>query len=215
MSNPITTIAIGIGEFILLSLLTVVPPLFVAIDAIIIGDGVSEISLTEFAQEILILASALLFVYGAWRHPASRGFFVLGSGVFFCMLIRELDGFLDQIYKGFWVWPGMVVITFSSFYAITFCRHKIVAPTSAFIDTKPYFHMVFGLIVVLVFSRIFGSGTLLLKHLNISDYNHVFKSAIQEGLELFGYLFITYGSFLLIRRKRTGVTTPEKTHVDD
>jgi len=28
-------------------------------------------------------------------------------------------------------------------------------------------------------------------------YNHVFKSALQEDLELYGYLFIAYGTFKL------------------
>jgi len=28
-------------------------------------------------------------------------------------------------------------------------------------------------------------------------YSHIFKSALQEGLELYGYLFIAYGVFRL------------------
>jgi len=36
-----------------------------------------------------------------------------------------------------------------------------------------------------------------------SDYEQIFKEALQEGLELFGYVFIAYGSVRFARRSRT------------
>jgi hypothetical protein len=41
---------------------------------------------------------------------------------------------------------------------------------------------------------VFGNGSLLWSHVMNSDYEQIFKDALQEGLELFGYVFIAYGS---------------------
>lgn len=202
MTKPVATIARGIGEVLFLALLTLVAPLFVAIDVVVFGNAVGEISLTEIAQETLLLTSALIFWHSAWRCVESRGLLILVAGFFGCMLVRELDFLFNNVWHGFWVWPAIFVATASIMYARMCCRGTVCGPMSAFIDTKPYFHIVFGLLVVLVFSRVFGSGNLLWKHL-VSDYSHVYQDALQEGLELFGYVFIAYGSCLFFWRKKT------------
>lgn len=194
----------GINEFILLALLSALPPLAVYLDIVMIGHGVPEASVTEFIQETLILASAMAFWACAWRNPGARGFLVLVAGFFSCMLIRELEGLLDAIWKGFWVWPAFLVAAGSVSYVLFCCRDRVVQAMSDFIETKPYFYLFFGLLVILVFSRVFGSGTLLWEHL-VADYTHAYKSALQEGLELFGYLFVAYGSWLFYQSSRVVV----------
>ncbi|MCK9563097.1 MAG: hypothetical protein M0R02_10320 [Bacteroidales bacterium] len=202
MKKPHTRIVRAVGEFLLLTLFALIPPLFVFIDSVVIGHGVTEDSLTEYAQETLLLVSALLFWHGARRHPDSRGFLLLVAGFFGCALIRELDSYLDFISHGFWVWPANLLALATISYVALRCKDTVLEPMAAFIDTKPYFYMVFGLLVVFVFSRLFGSGTLLWDHLLGDNYTHSFKSGVQEGLELFGYIFIGYSAYLYIWRAK-------------
>lgn len=203
MTNPLRTIIIGVGEFLLLAIFALIAPLFVFLDVAVLGVGVTEYSVTEMSQSALLLASASAFWWLAWRHSQSRGFFMLVAGFFSCMLIRELDAFLDYISHGFWLWPALVVALGTIGFVAVYCQDRVVEPMASFIDTKPCLHIEFGLIVVLVFSRIFGSGKLVWKLVLSEGYINMAKSAIQEGIELFGYLFIAYGAYLLLRKKRS------------
>ncbi len=202
MNRTITIIARGLCEFFFLALVSLVPALFAFIDIVFLGDGVSELSLTEITQETLLFVSALLIGHSAWRHADSRGFLMLMAGFFACMLVRELDGLLDNIWHGFWFWPAFLLAIATITYVMIYCRDTILEPMANFIDSKAFFYIMFGLIVVLVFSRVFGSGAILWKSLMGPDYNPVLKSTLQEGLELFGYIFIAYGSYLFIRHKK-------------
>jgi len=199
-------VARGFGEFFLLALLSLVAPLCVYIDLVVLGHEVSpdaELRLTELGQEILLLVSALCMAGAAWRRPRERGFLVLVVGLFGCMLIRELDVVLDAVWHGFWFWPALLVAAGTIAYAATLGRGTVLAPMADFFDTRAGSHILFGLVVVLVFSRVFGSGSLLWSHVMSSDYEQIFKEALQEGLELFGYVFIAYGSVRFARRSRT------------
>lgn len=189
------------AEFVFLAILTLLPVLTVYVDIKVIGHGLIDNSITEFTQETLIFLSAALFSYCAWKSPQSRGLLLLVAGFFICMLIREHDELLNRISHGFWFYPAMLVAVVSIGGAIA-CRGTILAPLAAFVETKPYLNIFFGLLVVLVFSRIFGSSNLLWISIMGDDYKWVYRSAIQEGLELFGYIFIFYGSYLFFRRLR-------------
>lgn len=201
MQGPERKIKSAIGEFLLLTLLALVAPALVFTDVVIIGHGLSEISLTEIAQEVLLLLIALLIALGAWRHAESRGFFLLMAGFYGCMLIRELDGFLDNVQHGFWLWPTLFLAFTTITYVITCCRDTVLVPMANFVDTKPYFYTMVGLIFVLVFSRVFGSRTLLWGPAMGPEYSGTFRNILQEGLELLGYVFIAYGSGLLLWNK--------------
>jgi hypothetical protein len=188
----------SIGEFFLLSLLSLIVPGFVFIDSVIIGDGVGEPSITEFTQEALLLVSAMCFGYAAWRHENSRGFFLLIAGFFSCLLVRELDSVFDNVRHGFWLWPALLVALVSITYVMIYCRDTVLESMADFVDSRPYFFIIFGLVVVLAFSRVFGSGEILWKHLMTSNYENLYKRAMQEGLELLGYIYVAYGSFLIL-----------------
>lgn len=203
--NSKVRIARGFGEFFLLALLSLVAPLCVYIDIVVLGHEVSldsEIWLTENTQEILILMAALTMAYAAWQRPGERGFLVLVAGFFGCMLIRELDVILDAVWHGFWFWPALLLAAGAIGYATTLGRGTVLEPMAEFFDTRAWSYVLFGLVVVLVFSRVFGSGSLLWSHVMSSHYEQIFKEALQEGLELFGYVFIAYGSVRLYRHGR-------------
>jgi hypothetical protein len=67
-----------------------------------------------------------------------------------------------------------------------------------FIGSRPYFYIQFGLVTLLIFSRTFGSSRLLWNTILDPKAAFELKSALQEGLELFGYVFITHGAFAFV-----------------
>lgn len=200
MTTPSARLATAAGEFLLLAVLALVPAALVYIDVAVIGNEFGELSVTEITQETLLLITALIYWYGAWRHPNRRGFLLLVAGFLSCALIRELGDFLDAVWQGFWFWPAILLALGTIASVVACCRTSVTGPMSRFVQTKPYYFLTIGLIVLLVFSRTFGSGGLLWKDLLGARYTPQFKNALQEGLELLGYLFIAYGSFVFLVR---------------
>lgn len=196
-------------EFIFLCFLMLLAPLCVYLDLAVIGAGrISESSVTEFTQEFLILGSALVFWFSAVKRPDSRGFLLLVAGFFSCMFLREMDGLFDLIRHGFWFWPTLLMAVGVVGYVALRCRDTVVGPMADFVDTKPFYHIMFGLLVVLVFSRTFASKGLLWNHIGAMDFPSSLKSIMQEGIELMGYSFIAYGSYLSLRALRKHQAPP-------
>ncbi|MFW5894200.1 MAG: hypothetical protein ACOCUY_03605, partial [Verrucomicrobiota bacterium] len=201
-------LAYAAGEFILLTLLTLVPTILLYIDIVVIDRGIGENSVVELTQETLLLITVLIFWHGSWRHPDHRGALVLVAGFFSCALIRELDAYFDYVWHGFWVWPAIIVALISIAYVVACCRKTLMGSIRDFVNTREYVFILFGLITLIVFSRTFGSGALLWKELMGAGYNNTFKSGLQEGLELYGYLFITYGACMFFFNNFTSLSLP-------
>lgn len=161
MQSPFQKIAYAAGEFFILTFLALLPVFSVYIDVVILGNNVGEISVTEITQETLLLFTAIIFWYGAFKKPNLRGFLVLVAGFFSCLFIREMDAFLDEIWHGFWFWPALITAMVSIGYARFAAKNTNLKPLMDFINTKPYFLILIGLIILLILSRTFGSGNLL------------------------------------------------------
>lgn len=184
---------------LVLAIAAALPAICVYIDLKILNNGIAEISLTEITQESMLLLSALIFLYGSYKKPSSRGFLLLAGGFFICIFIREMDQFLDEIQHGFWVYPALSVALCCILFARLRFSGTTLEPLGSFIDSKSYVYILVGLITLLVLSRTFGSGNLLWNHLLPADYAFNFKTAVQEGLELYSYGLILYGSLLFWR----------------
>ena len=197
MNTTQKKIVFAIAEAALLTIGMLIVPLFLAIDILFFKNRVSEISLTQVTQEALLFASAAMFGIRAWRRPEARGFLVLVSGFLACMFIRELDEVFNLVSDGFWVWPALISAAASIGYAMT-CRGTVIEPMGRYVGTKSQIFVLIGLTVVLVFSRVIGSGHLFWRHIMGGSYTPLFKNAIQEGLEFLGYIFIFYGACLLL-----------------
>lgn len=123
------------------------------------------------------------------------------------MLIREHDFLFDLIRHGAWVYPALAV-TLAALLMALIWRHTVIGPMAAFTRLQGYHQLILGLVVVLVFSRVFGTGSLW-RAVMLDEYQNLYKSVIQEGLELFGYLLIAYGTVQmtdwkhLLRRNKT------------
>ncbi|MBY4675409.1 hypothetical protein [Marinobacterium arenosum] len=199
----------SIIEFVTLAGLMILVPAVVAADIFLIGYGTSEQSLTQISQALLLLLTMWLFAREAVRQPAARGMLVLGAGFFGCMLIRECDGYLDAIAHGFWQYPAIALALMAILYARR-CRGTVMAPMSAYMTSRPYPYLLIGLVVVLVFSRIFGTGHLWKAVMQVS-YDNEYKSMIQEALELLGYVLIAYGACRAFLGRAKPVLAPVST----
>jgi len=193
------SILVAFAEFLFLAALMTSIRLMTLIDRETFLAGASEDTVIQYAQESFLLLSAILFSLSAWRRPESRGFLVLVAGFFGCMFIREFNNFLDNIADGFWVYPAVLLAVTSIVYA-RFCGRTVLAPMAMFTQTRSYAYLSIGLLIVIIFSRIFGSGSLW-SELMMGDYQAGYKKIIQEGLELLGYILIVYGSWLAYRDK--------------
>ncbi|NRB38596.1 MAG: hypothetical protein HRU20_09035 [Pseudomonadales bacterium] len=178
--------------FILIALLAVIVVLCIKIDVLVLKNGLTEQSLTEHFQQLLLLCSFMIFAWSAKTIETSRSLFVLVAGFFACMYLREMDYYFDIIAHGFWLYPTLFVAALSIGYSLK-NRATLTDSTLLFKDTKAYTNLLVGLVILLILSRLFGSSSLW-KEIMGDNYQHLYKTVIQEGLELFGYLFIFVGS---------------------
>lgn len=196
--SNIATIRSVILEFFCLSLLVGIIPVIIVFDTAIAGTGVSEISGTEFAQEILIVLSALLVGKAAQKWPDYHLVLVLFAAFLLCILIREMDFLLDRVYHGFWVVPASITAILSILYAIR-NRGNLLSSMAGISQTRFFTYTSIGLIILLVFSRIFGTGRIW-EEIMGENYQNYYKTVIQEGLELLGYAIIFFGATILFIR---------------
>lgn len=144
-----------------------------------------EWSFTEISQELMLFACALLFWFAPARQ-ADKGLNVLASGVFLCLLMRELDGLFDPISHSFWCIPVLVIALGSCLRALRpAIRQRTLSQLLSFAQSPTFAALSTGF-AVLVFSRVFGMGSFW--HLVLSDgYGRIAKTAAEEGLELLAY----------------------------
>lgn len=183
-------LSITVQSFLMISI-----ALIIYADAVIFDHGVSEDSLTELSQEGLLFVSVIIFFALSKNQPESRGFLVLCAGFFSVLLVREFDAVFDQIKHGFWVYPAIVVTLMTLIYARK-SPGTVSGPLVYYFQTSPFGYITIGLMIVLLFSRIFGSG-FIWKEVMADNYRYHYKAIIQEGLELLGYAFVFYGSVVL------------------
>lgn len=157
----------------------------VFIDVRWMNNGVHETSFTEVAQELMLLAVALLFFHAAWRRPDIGPSLVLVGGFFTCMLIRELDFLFDEVSHGCWVWFALAAAALCVTVAMLQPK-RAVAGLAELLRHPSWGMMCAGLLTILVFARLFGMRALW-QRLMLDGYNHTVKNMAEEGCELLGY----------------------------
>ena len=156
--------------------------------------SILEASVTELAQESLILAAAFLFGFTAWRRPELRSLMVLFAGLFGCMFIRELDAMFDIVFHGFWLYPALLLAVGTICYVLR-CPRMSFRQARELLMTSPFRSVCLGLLTVLVISRIAGTGNLWGFILSSESAGQFYKNIVQEGLELWGYAIIAAGAW--------------------
>ena len=189
-------------DFLALAILMALIPFFISIDITVLKNELSETSITEFMQEFFILISAIIFYKASSKEPESKGIFILLAGLFTMMFIREGDYYLDTIFHGFWKLPVAIVLIATLYYAFK-NKTTIFKPLLTHSQTKKFTYILIGFLIIIIFSRLFGTGSLW-RDIMGDNYHHLYKTVIQEGLELFGYSLIFYGSMLFWFRGNDG-----------
>ncbi|WP_370399259.1 hypothetical protein [Sulfitobacter sp. JB4-11] len=184
-------------EFIGICLLLAAVPFVVFLDTSVIGDQMSETSLTELLHNIGAFVATICFYRGAVLYPEQRACLVIGATLFAILSIRELDFLFDYIWHGFWVWPALVTLAVGIWVARrspgTFRR-----PFLEYLKGRQATFVYLGFALLIIFTRLFGTGDLW-EGVMKEAYDPRVKAAIQEGLELLSYTLIAYGSVASLR----------------
>lgn len=132
------------------------------------------------------------FLRIAALDPAQRGFALAAAALFSSMLVREQNNALKAIAPG--LWQSLVaVIAVLGIHAVRREGARTYAAFMRFVDSRIGGLMVAGLILLLFFSRSFGTGVLWHEILD-DQYRRVAKNAAEEGAELMAYVLITFAS---------------------
>lgn len=186
------TILAVIAEFLLLVVIVAIVPFVVLIDTTILSDAMSEDSLTEFLHNCLLGLSIVMFGKGAIKFNVARGYLIAVTTFFSCAFIREFDGVLNGVWHGFWIVPALAVFAVGV-VLVVLNRGTLVSPLLRHFETRSATFVYIGILLLLVFTRLFGTGSLW-EEIMQDDYSPEYKAAIQEGLELMSYVLIGYGS---------------------
>ena len=188
MEKELHILLAHLGRSVLLALIMATPVALLYADIHWLGDGVGEWSLVELTQIGLLVTIVLAFVRVARARQDERGFAVLAAGFFGCMLIRELDAVWDLVFHGLWSTLVAVLASACLGYALRH-RRATLAATARFLVSRSSAVMTVGLVLLLVYSRLFGMTTLWHGLLS-ENYLRVFKNAAEECTELLGYTLV-------------------------
>lgn len=186
----------------------------VCVDTMVLRTGCAESSFVETLQLACLLVSGGVAACAAARRPDLRGGFALVSGFFFAMAVREMDGILDKISHGCWVYPALAVT--AAAVAVAVRNRESVLPALERIRGEGRFQMLsIGLFAVLCFSRVVGYKGVWMA---TGDYGHLHaaKRMAEESTELFGYSLIAcwavmfFASYAFRHRDDAGAPGPGK-----
>ncbi|WP_245621479.1 hypothetical protein [Enterovibrio calviensis] len=199
-----TAILSAFGHFFLFSILVALPVAILKLDLNVLKNDISEQSLTEYSEKLLLVATILCYLYVAKIDPSFRRFSALVIGFFACMLIRELDKFFDDwVMHGFWKYPVTLVAASAILYSLL-NKAETMKGFSDFVSHRYFSILSLGLALLLVFSRLFGMSSLW-EDVLTNGYVRTAKNVAEEGTELMAYFTIFYASlrYALDKRRRS------------
>jgi hypothetical protein len=170
------------------ALVAALPVLLLYIDIHWLKDGVGEWSVVELTQLGFLLASVLAFARLARHRPEDRAAAWLVAGLFASMLVRELDALWDLLFHGCWQLLVALIAASASINAWR-DRERTLPAMVRLLSTRAGTVMTVGLVLLVVYSRLFGL-TVIWQGLLSDGYVRVVKNAAEEGTELLAYTFI-------------------------
>ncbi|MBI9020572.1 MAG: hypothetical protein JEZ10_04880 [Verrucomicrobia bacterium] len=168
-----------------------------------------EIGPVEVLETVFALAATLAFLF-AGRVDQNRAPCAIVLATFlFCAVIRESDYFLDVLVCRH-AWKMMVALTLVLFAVYARSNLKAAgASLMSFVSQPSFGILLSGLLVLVVFSRLFGYGSFW-KELIEGNYYRVVKTIVEEGVELMGYFLILVSSFEYLHDAVIGRRYPEE-----
>lgn len=155
--------------------------------------GTSEYSPLEIVQPLILLICGLLMGWIALNLPAQRPLAIGFGGLALTFMIRELDYFLDQFVADNF-WQLLIAIIAALVIVYTYRHRRRVTIALARVWPSPGLALLFaGAVILFAFVRLVGHEPLW-QSLLADDYRRLVKLAVEEFIELIGYLLWLVGS---------------------
>lgn len=155
--------------------------------------GTSEFSPVEIIQAIILGTCGAIMGWVARYCPSQRPIAFLFGGLALVFLIRELDYFFDRFVVDN-LWQVLVAIVGALVVAYTHRHRRRLRIALARIWPSPGLTFLFcGAVILFAFVRLVGHEPLWMSILGDS-YQRVIKLAIEEFIELIGYLLWMVGT---------------------
>lgn len=191
-----------VSRFLSLMLVVSIPPICLFIDLKVIGNGVSEQSVTEIAQLVMLSLIIGCFILLAQKKSAEKSFFLLAAAFFTCMLIRELDALFDLIAHGLWLYVAAPVALTAIINAIKNSPATLQG-LSRFVSSHSGVLMLVAIAILVCYSRLIGMKGIW-QNIMGDGYLRTVKNAVEETSELLGYSLILSASMhYVFQRLRT------------
>lgn len=186
-----------VERFVPFAIACAVPALLVLLDVAVFKFCCNEAGIVEPVQAVCLLLIAVLLSFAAVRFPSFRGGFLLASGFFLTLCVRENDQWLDLVRHGFWIYPAMLI-------AVVFCalaarsRQTIWPGILRIVRCELSSVLAIGFFITVGFSRMFGMKPVWREAVGLDDYR-VAKHVAEEGTELLGYAIMLTWAILFVR----------------
>ena len=153
-----------------------------------------EIGPVEILETVFALATALVMLCAGRRDVQRESCSVMVAGFLFCIAVRESDYFLDVlVFRHAWKVLVALILTGLGVYAVRNFR-AVVESVADFMKSPAFGIFMSGLLVLVVFSRLFGYGGFWKELINDGHYR-VIKTIVEEGVEQMGYFLLLISSF--------------------
>ena len=155
--------------------------------------GTSEFSMVEIIQLMLLLTCGLLMGWVARSSHTQRPLAILFGGLALVFLIRELHYFFDQ-YIIDNLWQVLAGISGALLIAYSYRHMKRLNIALARIWPSPGLTLIFaGAVILFAYSTLVGNEPLWQAMLG-DAYARIIKLAVEEFIELIGYLLWLIGT---------------------
>lgn len=191
-----------IKEYLALAILMCLPYVIVMFDNYILKNEVNKHSLTAISHSVFLMINIILLYKIKRNNKELSGGILLITGLFAAMLIRENRENIRELFSGtvHWSWLALAV---SLYYLWQGAKNGV---RKAFIDLREmhrfsdYNYLICGLILVLVWSRLFGNR-FVWKGIEHIHYSEALKNTAEEPTQSLGYLIIMFGLVKILKSK--------------
>lgn len=164
--------------------------------------GTSEFSPVETIQLLILVVCGLLMAWVARYIQTQRPLAFLFGGLALIFLIRELHYFIDR-YLHDNLWQVLVAISGALLIAYCYRHNKRMAIALARIWPSPGLTLIFaGAVILFAYSILVGHEPLWQSML-AEHYARVVKLAVEEFIELIGYLLWLIGTIEYVYQARS------------
>ena len=155
--------------------------------------GTSEYSPLEMIQPLILIVCGLLMIWVARNYALQRPVAFSFGGVALAFTIRELDYFLDR-YLIDNLWQALIVIAGAFVITYTYRQRKRLNIALGRLWPSPGLALMFaGAVILFAFVRLVGHEPLWQAILG-EGYQRIVKLAVEEFIELIGYLLWLIGA---------------------